>query len=373
MEIAEVENTFKLYLEIGDSLLIRTTLSLVAANRLKGDPVWLFLVAPSSSLKTEMIQALFDLPFVEDIGFLTDKVLVSGIQGKSLLSPTLHNKILAFKDFQAILSLYSEVKSRVLAQLREIFDGKVISRYGHGEKIVWQGKLGFIAGVTETIDREFTLHRALGERFLYFRIRPPGRKKAALAAISSYPIVEEMRKEFRRKIREFFESLETSKSGSLKLESYLRREDKEEIAILSSFLGKARTEIIREQGRIETLLDPEGPGRIARSLTALFKGALALRLSRSEAKQIVRRVVLDTIPKMRAYVMKNIEGPETLTSLQKKTRLPISTLSRILEDLNLISLISSDGKVYSFHSKIFKTLIKSAKEADNILPLNTYK
>jgi len=232
------------------------------------------------------------------------RVFHSKSLGKSLLSPTLHNKILAFKDFQAILSLYSEVKSRVLAQLREIFDGKVISRYGHGEKIVWQGKLGFIAGVTETIDREFTLHRALGERFLYFRIRPPDRKKAALAAISSYPIVEEMRKEFRRKIREFFESLETSKSGSLKLESYLRREDKEEIAILSSFLGKARTEIIREQGRIETLLDPEGPGRIARSLTALFKGALALRLSRSEAKQIVRRVVLDTIPKMRAYVMK---------------------------------------------------------------------
>ncbi len=53
-------------------------LGTVAANLLPGDPIWLGLIAPPSSAKTELLNAISGLPFVVSISTLTLAGLLSG-------------------------------------------------------------------------------------------------------------------------------------------------------------------------------------------------------------------------------------------------------------------------------------------------------
>ena len=52
---------------------IDVTLATPVANRMDGDPLWLFLVAPPSTGKTEMIRSLGDVPDGRGFGTLRER------------------------------------------------------------------------------------------------------------------------------------------------------------------------------------------------------------------------------------------------------------------------------------------------------------
>jgi len=60
------------------------TLAVVVANRMDGDPVWLFLVAPPSGGKTEVINSLKDVPDVYPLSSLTPQTFASGFERKGV-------------------------------------------------------------------------------------------------------------------------------------------------------------------------------------------------------------------------------------------------------------------------------------------------
>ena len=107
-------------------------LGTVAANLLPGDPVWLGLVAPPSSAKTELLNALTGLPFVVSASTLTLASLLSGTPKRQqaagakggLLRQVGNPGLLCLKDFTSTLTMRPENKAEVLAALREIYDGK---------------------------------------------------------------------------------------------------------------------------------------------------------------------------------------------------------------------------------------------------------
>src|SRR5262245_27426308 len=59
---------------------ILAVLGAVAANYLPGDPVWLGLIGPPSSAKTEILNSTSLLPRVIEAGTLTAAALLSGTQ-----------------------------------------------------------------------------------------------------------------------------------------------------------------------------------------------------------------------------------------------------------------------------------------------------
>ena len=94
---------------------------------------------------------------------LTDKTLASGLtpdkgDDPSLLSRLL-NAVMVFKDFTTVLEMRREQRAAVLAQLREIYDGRFDKSWGTGKELHWQGRLSVLAGVTSAVRFSDTLVR----------------------------------------------------------------------------------------------------------------------------------------------------------------------------------------------------------------------
>src|SRR5262245_44034538 len=116
------------YLLIEDKDVLPLLLAAVAAHWIDGSPVWLMLVAPPSSAKTELITLLLGLKHVYFLSDLSPNTLASGFnvsagtREPSLLD-RLTNNVLAIKEFTTILSRRAEARAEILAQLREVYDG----------------------------------------------------------------------------------------------------------------------------------------------------------------------------------------------------------------------------------------------------------
>src|SRR5205809_4174756 len=102
ISFAELEEKVNSWFLIKDPGIIKVLVGLIIANRLPGDPCWLFLVAPSGGLKSELIQALNLVPEVYSLSKFTPQTLISG-HGKAqslLLRLSDDGKtVLSMKDF----------------------------------------------------------------------------------------------------------------------------------------------------------------------------------------------------------------------------------------------------------------------------------
>ena len=180
--IDEVLQVFERWLLLEDLTPVYAALGTVAANALPGDPVWLGLVAPPSSAKTEILNATTRLPGVVPAATLTLASLLSGTPAKQqargakggLLRQIGEQGLLVLKDFGSILSMRPDAKNELLAALREIYDGSWTRHLGTdgGKSLSWQGKVGMLFGVTGVIDQHHGVIGAMGDRFLLCRLAP---------------------------------------------------------------------------------------------------------------------------------------------------------------------------------------------------------
>ena len=151
------------------------TLGAIAANYLPGPPVWLGLIAPPSSAKTELLNSLARLPYVATCEALSPAALLSGTpkrqrtKGASggLLKQIGDFGILAFKDFGTVLEMRIEARNEMLAALRRVFDGEYVRQIGSdgGQTISWNGKAGLLFGATQKYDLYHGVIGTLGDRF----------------------------------------------------------------------------------------------------------------------------------------------------------------------------------------------------------------
>jgi hypothetical protein len=150
--LRQVIEAFDRWLVLRTHTPIYAALGAVAANLLPGDPVWLGIIAPPSSAKTEILNSLLRLPHVEPTATLTPPALLSGTpkrQRDKTAKGGLLNKIgefgiLVLKDFGSILSMRAEAKAETVAALREVYDGS------------WTRHLGTDGG--RTLERQGRLH-----------------------------------------------------------------------------------------------------------------------------------------------------------------------------------------------------------------------
>jgi len=143
------------------------------AHGFHGTSPWVLIVAPPSGTTTELLRALWRVPGVSPLSELTARTFASGLdthgEDPSLLN-RLKDEVLVLKDFTTILEVHREERQAILAQLRELFDGRFDKVWGTGKELHWQGHLGFIAGVTPVIDSYHSVLSVLGERFLMLRM-----------------------------------------------------------------------------------------------------------------------------------------------------------------------------------------------------------
>src|SRR5215475_1823960 len=142
------------WLILPDPTPVYAVLGALAANYLDGDPVWLGLIAPPSSAKTEILNATSLLPNVVQAATITPAGLLSGTPKKQhekgakggLLRQINDFGIISLKDLGSVLSMHPETKAEVLAALREIYDGSWTRHLGSdgGRTLAWRGKVGVL-------------------------------------------------------------------------------------------------------------------------------------------------------------------------------------------------------------------------------------
>lgn len=366
-----LEQTIHKWLLINDKGLIRVLVGTVVANKLQADPVWLFIVAAPGGSKTELIRGLNKVENIYPISDLTPQTFLSGEKEKktaSLLLRLAFGTILTYKDFTTVLTMHRDKQQAIISQLREIFDGSYRKEFGTGETKDWEGKLGFIAGVTTVIDRHHEIYSVLGERFVQYRPIQSDEIALAKKAISNSGGEKIMREEIQDAIADYIAGIKIPEEKIIVPDWLVDR-----VAHLASFVVRARSGIIRDgysTREIEQIPDPELPTRLSKQLITLSV-AFNLMSSNSFTEDdyaLVYKIGLDSIPTKRRLVIETlVKSKEQLETTDVATAIsyPTNTTRRILEDLHGLQLVEreSQGKGYPDKWKIKSSTLDNLKKA----------
>ena len=340
---------FKKWLHLPDTGPVITALATVAANHMKGDPLWVFLVGPPSSGKTEILDALLDLPNIHPVATLTVASLLSGVPRREhakdasggLLRTIGEFGFIVCKDFTSVLTMNRDERAAVLAALREIFDGSWVRHVGSdgGRDLRWRGKVAVIGAVTPIIDTHHSVMNAMGERFLLSRLPDVEPKKQALCALRHDGKEETMRRELRRAVSGLFADLRLTRFP-------LDDVAKEKLAALSTLVSRCRSAVERDSFRrdIELVPGSERPARLVLQLARLYGGMRNIGVADSNCWPLLFRVGMDCIPAIRRSAFDYLRKTHVALTPDIATAIdyPTTTVRRALEDLTAHGILQRE-------------------------------
>lgn len=355
-----IDNVYKIYqkyLHLEDLSIIDIFYGSVLANRLEGDPVWLFLVGSSGGGKTELIHSIRDCNEVYTADEITQHTLISGSIGPGgsdpSLIPQLDGKVLVIKDFTTILEMDKRARDAIFGQLRAAYDGDYSKPFGVGTVRSYDSKFGIIAGVTRSIEMFMENQTALGERFLRCVLPSPKsdtRLKIIRKALNNTRknIVSPMRQEFRDAgvniLNYDFPPVHDFENDSLM----------EKLIYLAEWVATARGSVIRDTYTKEVLHKPmkEVATRIVIQLSKLLSGIAMLHrrdcITEYDFNIVKKKVASGSISSrydliLRAFHKSNYSILSTKEIIEYM-RLPAVTVKRQLEDLHLLGITKKESK-----------------------------
>jgi hypothetical protein len=360
--LEKVVSVFQQNLYLPDPTVLYAVLGAVAANRLEGDPVWLLIVGPPSSGKTEVLTSMSGLKNVHPAATLTEGALLSGTAQREhaqdakggLLREIGEYGIVLAKDFGSVLSMNRDTRSQMLAALREIYDGSWTRRVGvdGGRVLHWEGKLGLIGGCTPAFDRHHAVIAAMGDRFLLFRLggiveneesRQERSKQLIRRALSGSGDEKQLRRELSEVVTGLFAGIEAN-------EPQATTEDEiEYLSALAILVVRCRSAVERDNNSREIAAVPqsEAPARVVKQLERLLAGLDKIGLDRQTALQTIAKVGLDNMPAIRRNVLAALyelgDGAAT-TAIAESTGLPTTPARRALEDLAAHHVVSRESQ-----------------------------
>jgi hypothetical protein len=167
------------YQDMPDPSHLAVTLAVAATRDVADDPVWVLLVAPPSSGKTEAVRML-DLCADAHLDDVTAAGLLSWKAGKNpqptgVLTRVGDHALVTFGDLSTLLADSDKGRRDLtFGLLRRAYDGHVTRDLGTApEPLTWKGKLTIVGAVTGIIDNYAVHADALGPRWIYYRL-PPG-------------------------------------------------------------------------------------------------------------------------------------------------------------------------------------------------------
>jgi hypothetical protein len=279
---------------------------------------------------------------------LTPQTFVSGyVKDKkaSLLARLPSGTVLTLKDFTTVLQLNHDARQQILSQLREIADGSYAKEFGTGQRVAWQGKIGFIAGVTPVIDHHKAVYAVLGERFVQYRPTLPERMDLARAARLSTGAEDKMRAELKKAVAGCIASVDMEKVPQWPEDLGCMLDS------LATLCALARSGVVRDTSYskdLELVPEPEVPTRLVKQLVKLGQASALLRRATEVAAEdyaLVEHVAIDTINRTRWAIIEVLvreSEPIETAAVAMMVGLPTSTTKRHLEDLVGLGLVEGD-------------------------------
>lgn len=352
MDIKELEKEIQDVYLLNDKGIIRIILATVLANKLglSSKPVWLLILAGSSSGKTALLQTLEKIgDWIIPVDTLTTNTFASGLarsEEVSLLWKA-NNGILVFKDFTTLTSMNEEGLRELMGQFRAIYDGSFDKKTGNGQDVKWVGRIGVIAGGTIAVQRKMRQFSEQGERFINYIIKAPDSKEMTRRAVKNQRKLKEKEEYLAEVVASFINTkLLEVQDDDLKIPEDIENE----IIEVADFCTLARSPVILDKrtGKIEFVPEREMPSRVAIMLTNIAISLMMIsnekELSRENAL-ILYKTAMDSIPVERRMILRLLAQyrGSTTKNLAVKLNYPTGPILSWLGQLNARNLIIRAG------------------------------
>lgn len=368
MQSIEVENVVKNWLLLEDKGVVRLILASMLANFLPTPPCWMFLVGESSGGKSTLLNALKGVEGIFPLDDMTTATFASGMKGQSsnsLLYQLPDNGTVLIKDYTTMLTKDKESRGQILGQMRKIFDGDYRKKFGNGEEVIWQGKMGMIAGVTPAIydPESMAINASLGERYLYYHMTMPDRFDVGMIASeeTEYAAADiAMTQAFSDYLNPHIARCKEEQRSGEFAKPTLNAELRMEIVQLAELATRARSSIKRNMYSRDK--DQEMPPslemtpRFTKSLICLALAMLIMHRYDNEPeelteqdKSILFKVALDSIPLSRRMILESLTMFATATEsgLVESLSMNKNFINIHLWDLKSLGLVNVQKSMHS--------------------------
>ncbi|WP_246859842.1 helix-turn-helix domain-containing protein [Mycobacterium helveticum] len=313
-----------------------------------GDLVWLLLVSGPGNAKTETVQALDGVGAVVTSSIASEGALLSATPKREraktatggLLRKLGDRGVLVIKDVTSILSMNRDIRARVLAALREVYDGRWYREVGTdgGQTIPWQGRVAVIGAVTTAWDTAHAVVSTMGDRFVLVRLdSTTNRQEAGRSAIRHTGNEQQMRAELARAVAGVL--------AGISKPTEITPEETDALLAAADLVTLARTGVEYDyRGDVIDARAPEMPTRFAKQLAQILRGAVALGMDRAGALRLAIRCARDSMPPLRLAIIDDLAAnPQSSTSdVRKRVDKPRNTVDRQLQALHLLGVLTVD-------------------------------
>lgn len=367
ISLDELIATYRELLYFPDPTPIKVTMATIIANRLKTDMIWMFLVAPPASAKSELITSLYQAKEVVAVDEFTQNTLFSGFINSEKKDYSLLGKldgcIMAIKDFTGILSLPPVAQQAIFGQLRYMYDGDSTKIYGHDKK-AHKAHFGIVAGVTSAVERLSMTQQALGERFLRYHLPTPSisdEMKGMDKSGKNMGREAEKRSAIKTAVMNFL----GTHTGEVPI---VPDEFKIKLQYLARLTALMRGIVDRDMNK-NIIYTPhaESPHRIFKQLLAMTISLGLLEKKKytgMEEFELVKTIAVGSCPERVCTLIQTLTQangtPFNLGDIEKRTRYPIPTIRAVMEDLRMLGIVNPKGigfKKYFELTELSKTLI----------------
>lgn len=319
---------------------------MVFANRIPGDPVWLYLIAPPGGFKTEPLLALSGGKLIEIHESVTAPALISGHgQGgvDCSLIPQLNGRLLIIKDWTIILGLPEHERREIVSILRGAFDGVCGRTFGNGITRKIKSTFGIIAASTPVNEQYTEEMAAVGERFLTWRNWISEDYEVRHAHIKRALENTSKELEIRREINAI------SKRVLLYSPKYIptSTDAQNEIIIRTAqWVSTLRGSVCRDKFHRNVMYKPfsELGTRLSKEILKLLMGISIFKNEKVISKdtmRIMKSIAWSSVSSRYADTVKALiqKGELNASEAEKIVGLPSETISTVLENLSMLGVV----------------------------------
>lgn len=311
--LAEAKAVIQKWLYFKDETIVDVALAVMMSNYHKADPLWVVIVGPPSSGKTEILRAFDrheDTYFIDNI---TPATFVTGFtKAKGILERMgSQQKTFVLQDLSCIISKPPYDRQQIIDTLRQVYNGFYSNEWGNGKKFTWKGKVGLLAGCTPEIEGHHIAMGELGERFLYYRMdadEQDTREKMMVKARAMEGHEKEARQQIAAAMHGVIAACKNRALHDVKVDGRYS----EWLDALVDVTTSLRSTVKRNSYRreiIEYTPHKEGPGRMYKACQILLKSLATVRGKEAADEhdyEVVVKVCVDSIPSVRREVMKGL-------------------------------------------------------------------
>lgn len=331
------------------------------ANTLKGYPVWLMLIGPPESGKTELLKPLLGIEGCRECGDLTGKAaLLSGAKAKDIAvdatggvlkdmnkgSDGKYRGILVMLDFaRTVLAADPAATRATLGSIGMLHDQHWQREIGTdgGRTLSYSGRIGFVAACTDVIDHpeHAQANAEMGERMLYYRYPESDGYHEINSALDN-PDGTQKSVDIHTLFQLFALEMEIDWNHKAPPRA-LEPEEKRMIAALAQFTARARSGVMRDRYNRNEIIGGAraalGP-RVANTMAQLLRGMEHVGCTSQESQRVLRQCALDSLPAVRAGAIAALQqGHASLADIGDFIRISAAAAKRTLDDLKYHRLV----------------------------------